>query len=145
MTIDEVTERAMIYFPEKIDGAEAETLLDYLTEKLPGKIEREITYFTLSYFDSKTDRVVKDRRSLQVSALIFQNTKDLTVAGEFRSRWEDNPSFISGVAFGRIPGKKLSDYKPGTLELWDKTRKIINDYFEKILPDLRAEESYAEE
>ncbi|MFH1918033.1 MAG: hypothetical protein ABIJ14_02960 [Nanoarchaeota archaeon] len=42
-------------------------------------------------------------------------------------------SLISRIAFQRVPGWDLSDYRSEVRELWDDVRKVVNQYFEGVL------------
>lgn len=52
----------------------------------------------------------------------------------FTQNADNDESYFSEMKFFTTPGWSLGDYRPGTLQLWDRVRELTNKYFEKRKP-----------
>ena len=133
MSVDELAEKTTIDFPKPIGRESAEGLLCYLSSHLPANVSGKIEYFISYRYDSKKESSFEDKGTLKLVASV-NNLKGLMASNTFISERDGrDTSLISRIAFQRVPGWDLSDYRSEVRELWDDVRKVVNQYFEGVL------------
>ncbi len=129
MTIEEVLEKSKIALPKTINLREAEKLLRYIAKKLPAEIQYTLLCNKLLYRDknkyfkssfSFTPEINGTIKSLKDS-MAFDNF-------QFKSLKEDG-SKLEIIQFQTAPEWKLNEYRLEIKQLWDNTRKIVDEYF----------------
>jgi hypothetical protein len=130
MAIDEVIDRATINFPGHLNLRNAERLLQYISENLPGNVHYFIENHNNFLYDREKGKPVKDRGTLKISANFSDSKEALYFDTAQLEPWSKNTSYVSSMRFQMIPGWELLDYSR-VLPLWDNVRKLVGEYFDK--------------
>jgi hypothetical protein len=126
MGLDQVMEESRIEFARSLDLKETEKLLEYLTNKMCGRITYHISSFkNLSIEDNRLGR---DNGTVKINGNIMRENP--VVFDAFETEHDnDDTSRIRGIRFMLIPGYDMDDYGRERRELWSHVKKDINDYF----------------
>jgi hypothetical protein len=130
MAIDEVMNRATINFPGHLNLKNAERLLQYISENLPGNVHYFIENHNNFLYDREKRKSVKDRGTLKMSANFLDSKVALCFDTAQLEPWSKNTSYVSSMKFQVVPGWELSDYGR-VFPLWDDVRKLVGEYFDK--------------
>ena len=130
MIIDEVAERAEIVFPGHLNLKNAERLLEYISENLPGNVNYFVENHNNFLYDGEKGKSVKDRGTLKITASFSKSRDPISFDSAHFEPWSENTSYVSSLKFQLVPDWELSKYSR-VLPLWNDVRKLVGDYFEK--------------
>jgi len=139
MSIDEITEKTTIEFPIPIGREHAENLLCYISSHLPGNVSSKVEYF-INYLYDPGSGTLEDKGTLKLVATINDSKEPMAFDTFVSEPYPEETSFISKVAFQRIPAWELSDYRKEVKGLWEDTRRVVLDYFREVLNISEKEE-----
>jgi hypothetical protein len=132
MSIDDVLEKATIKFPRALDRNNAEKLLLYISEKLPGRINYTPKQYKSLVYDEKSNKSTLENGTLNISANLVPFKNQMEFDAFQLEPWEEDSSYVASLKFQIIPGFEFSDYQR-VVPLWNNVRKIIDDYFKENL------------
>ncbi len=131
MSIDEVLRKSRIALPEKINLREAEKLLRYIAKKLPAEIQYTLLCNKLLYRDRNNFFKNSFSFTPEINGKIncLKDSRAFDVF-QFKSLKEDG-SKLDIMQFQTVPEWELNEYRQEIKQLWDDTRKIVDEYFLK--------------
>lgn len=130
MTLQEVMERSAIDLPRPLTLTESEELLAHLAKSLPARISCKLGQHKL--IDCPKEEVLIEQGTSNLNASIMCRG-DLAGSDfvQFEPSREDT-SKLERIRFATIPGyDNLSEYRPETVKLWDRTRELVEQYFSR--------------
>jgi hypothetical protein len=136
MLIDEVIAKTSIELPKPLSLAEAEDLIDYIAMQLPANVNyhssyhRSITHVAGEDGEWK-DRVLKEDGTAEVTVSISHLEKSLAFDTFQLKCSQEDYSRLGEIIFTRTPDWDINEYRPEVQQLWDDTRKIVEQYFEE--------------
>ncbi len=126
-SLDEVTEKTTIKFGKPLTQEGIEDLLLYIAKEMPANIN-----YNASYHRSllRTGHGIRGQKgSVTVSAQIVGCKNPLAFDCFESILLEGDSSKISAIAFNRVPGWELHDYRQEVRALWGQVREVVGRYF----------------
>jgi hypothetical protein len=129
MSVDELTEASTISLPRPLSLDEAETLLRYLAEKLPGRINYHISRHRSVYDSEAPGGFTVTDGTIDVSVMIAMSEKSHT-SDSLQIRTGDGEiGTLSVMQFQTIPGYEFEEHRPEVRALWARTKALVAEYF----------------
>ncbi len=131
MSIDEVIEKTTINFSRALTLSQAEKLMFYIAERLPGDVNYSCTYIRSVSASEPAGPTVRLNGTVNMAGTI--SSKTLTAFDSFQCNPDQkNTSKFSAIVFYQVPGWDLYEYREEVRQLWDDVRKLVKEYNAKI-------------
>lgn len=130
MSIDKLVEKTTIKFLKPLNLRNAEKLLLYISEHLPGTVNYHIEQHKSLSYNKEKKKSTKDNGTLTISTNISNSEKVMAFDFPQLIPWEKDSSYVSSIQFPRL-SDNLMDYRPEVQRLWDDVRKIVENYFKE--------------
>jgi len=117
-------ERATVEFPRPIDIDEMHALLEYVSHRMPARINYSTTHHTVLMPDSPADPgsfSIGGMIRKEEEAMAFDQFETVCSSTDYQK--------AIGLRFNIVPGWEESDYRPEVAKLRDDTRELIGLYF----------------
>ncbi len=128
--LDELLAKSEIKFPKPINKPLFENLLDMISVNLDSDIDYTAESSQRVTHSANPNFPVHEYNGLKYSGRITLR-KTFAFSSFDTVNSFDNPEKISSIRFQTIPGYSLQEHRPEEVAVWDKTRKVVEDYFSK--------------
>jgi hypothetical protein len=128
MTLDEILKRATIPFPEPLEIEGIDRFIEHLAHYLQARINYSVKK------DGNANALRGGVYLTETTSISLEGTITTSDASDSFSSGRDIAQSrlqIHQLQFSIIPGYQLQEYRPATIVLWDRTREVVNNYFEQ--------------
>jgi len=128
MSFELIPENQKINFPVPINIRNTEKLIDYISEKLPGRINYQVNHhLKSSSYNPEEKKLEKEIGVLEITGNIisFKNMGIMDTLALYSNK--ENPTYLSSLVFMDFSGNSKKD--ENIRNLWNDVRRIIDDYF----------------
>ena len=130
MALEEVVQKATIIFPWDLTREQSRGLIKYITIKLRGLITYEFLHsIKIGYPSGYEVPLNEEKISNQKGVITLSDPPFISDDFQFKPSKKDE-SKLSAIQFHLTSDLKLEDYRPEVRQLWEDTRKAVEDYFE---------------
>ncbi len=132
---EDVHSRSKIKFDRTAGFGVVEEILTEVGKGLTSRVRYTIT--KTKEFDP-TGRDMPETNSINIYGQVIVNTEiikmgaSLAVFEIYRDSRNMNSQTANGIKFQTIPGYELGKHPKGEVFVWDETRRIVKEYFERI-------------
>ena len=129
MGIEELVERTTITFPIGISERELTKLMKYLVTNLNAVLHLN-TAHSINIGEYCSDSTEISISNIRVAGSISQKNNASHASFICKQRYsEDENNLFHEIIFQTIPGYDLREHNSGEIEIWGKTKELIQKYF----------------
>ncbi|MBS3168621.1 hypothetical protein J4216_05835 [Candidatus Woesearchaeota archaeon] len=141
-SLNDVDARRTISFPEQLELGSMKSLLEYLSRQGKFLVGYDVeTSFEIGSIEYPTNEPpyfnseARDERAKNLKGRLTDTENQAQDHFEtelgYIDREESDITIFSGMKFNLVPGWGIKDYRKEVVDLWDKTRELVNSYFQQ--------------
>ncbi|MEX2017001.1 MAG: hypothetical protein WD876_00840 [Candidatus Pacearchaeota archaeon] len=129
MSLNDVLLNSIIPFPWTLTLKQVEDLTDHVGKIVKGLVKYDIAYSRKAGYEAGIAGFLRKKQTSSEGSITLPFPP--FTYGNFNFIHHKKDSLrIRGIQFQTQSDKKLSDYKPEIVQLWDDVRTAINSYFD---------------